>query len=134
MVAFVRGNRGQSVVEFALILPLLLAILFGITEFGRAWMTSNLLTSAAREGARLAVVTEPDVGRVKERVKLVCLAGGLTVSDDDITVAKPNPADPEHRVAVTVRTNFQVFSGSLLKPFQGSIPLRATSVMRHESL
>ena len=42
--------------------------MFGITEFGRAWLTMNVLTSAAREGARLAVVTAPDEARVIDRV------------------------------------------------------------------
>jgi Flp pilus assembly protein TadG len=109
-------------------------ILFGITEFGRAWMTSNILTSAAREGARLAVVTAPDVDRVKTRVKTVCAAAGILVGDGDITVTGPNPADPDRRVTVSVRSNFEVLSGTVLKPFSGSIPLRATSVMRHESI
>jgi Flp pilus assembly protein TadG len=137
MVSLVRGNRGQSVVEFALVLPLLLLILFGITEFGRAWMTANILTSAAREGARLAVVTEPGatyVSLVQTRVTEVCAAAGVKVGPGDITVSGPYPNDPQRRVAVTVRANFQVLSGDLLGSFSGTIPLRATSVMRHETL
>ena len=52
--------RGQSVLELALILPILLMLVFGIAEFGRAWMTLNVLTGAVREGARIASVT-PDI-------------------------------------------------------------------------
>ena len=77
MVSLIRGNRGQSVIEFALVLPLLLLVLFGITEFGRCWMTQNILTSAAREGARLAIVTAPDVGAVTTRVNEVLTAAGM---------------------------------------------------------
>jgi Flp pilus assembly protein TadG len=132
MVSLVRGNRGQSVVEFALVLPLLLLILFGITEFGRAWMTANILTSAAREGARLAVVTGPDVALVQTRVTQVCTAAGVTPAS--ITVSGPDPADPERRVTVTVQVDFQVLAGDILGDFNGTIPLRATSVMRHETL
>jgi hypothetical protein len=40
---------------------ILLLVVFGITEFGRAFLTLNILNTAAREGARLAVVTAPDV-------------------------------------------------------------------------
>jgi Flp pilus assembly protein TadG len=80
MISFIRQKRGQSVVELALVLPLLLLVLFGITEFGRAWMTQNVLTSAAREGARLAVVTAPDVGLVTARVTA---NGELQLSDTD---------------------------------------------------
>lgn len=54
------GVRGQSVLELALILPILLMLVFGIAEFGRAWMTLNVLTGAVREGARIASVT-PDI-------------------------------------------------------------------------
>jgi len=107
-------------------------ILFGITEFGRAWMTANILTSAAREGARLAVVTGPDVALVQARVTEVCTAAGVTPAS--ITVSGPDPTDPERRVTVTVQTDFQVLAGDILGDFNGTIPLRATSVMRHETL
>jgi Flp pilus assembly protein TadG len=132
MVSLIRGNRGQSVVEFALVLPLLLLILFGITEFGRAWMTVNILTSSAREGARLAVVTAPDVPAVVAKVNEVCAAAGVTPTS--ITVTGPDPADPDRRITVTVQTDFQVLAGNILGPFNGTIPLRGTSVMRHEAL
>lgn len=132
MVSLIRGNRGQSVVEFALVLPLLLAILFGITEFGRAWMTANLLTSAAREGCRLAVVTGPDVAAVTARVSEVCTAAGVTPTA--VTVTGPDPSDPARRVRVTVQADFVVIPGTVLGAFSGTIPLSATSIMRHESL
>jgi Flp pilus assembly protein TadG len=132
MVSFIRRNHGQSVVEFALVLPLLLLLVFGITEFGRAWLTQNVLTSAAREGARLAVVTGPDVPLVTSRVTAVCNAAGITPTA--ITVTPPAPFDPERRTTVTVQANFQVLTGTLLGPFSGLIPLSATSTMRHETL
>ena len=52
------GNgRGQSLVEFALVLPLLLVVAFIITEFGRALWIKNALTSAAGVAARAAIVS-----------------------------------------------------------------------------
>jgi Flp pilus assembly protein TadG len=132
MVFFIRGNRGQSVIEFALVLPILLLVVFGITEFSRAWMTVNILTQAAREGARLAVVTAPDTDLVTARVNEVCNAAGVTPTG--ITVVPPSPADPERRVTVTVQADFQVIPGTILGTFSGTIPLSATSVMRHESM
>jgi Flp pilus assembly protein TadG len=54
---FVRDSRGQSLVEFALILPMMLVVMFMITEFGRAIFQFNVLTQATREGARAAVVS-----------------------------------------------------------------------------
>ncbi len=49
-------ESGQSLVEFAIVLPILLALLVGIFEFGVAWNRKQVLTNAAREGARRAVV------------------------------------------------------------------------------
>lgn len=51
-----RRDSGQSLVEFAIVLPILLALLVGIFEFGVAWNRKQVLTNAAREGARLAVL------------------------------------------------------------------------------
>lgn len=122
-------------IEFALILPLILVILFGITEFGRAWMTINLLTSAAREGARIAVVTAPDVAAVTQRVNYVCSSAGITPTSITCTCVGP---DSDRRVTVTVRADFEIIPGTILEFFggglSGTIPLRATTVMRHESL
>jgi hypothetical protein len=127
-----RGNRGSAVIEFALVLPLLLLVCFGVTEFGRAWMTMNILTSAAREGVRLAVVTAPDIPAVQQRVQDVCSAAGVVPSA--ITIVPPDPADPNRRVSVTVETEFEVIPGKFLGTFSGTIPLHTTSIMRHEAL
>ena len=51
------NSAGQALVEMAIILPLLLLLVIGIFEFGRAMYTKNTLTHAARAGARTAVVT-----------------------------------------------------------------------------
>src|SRR5512135_2658611 len=53
------NNKGQNLVEFALVVPLLLLLVIGIAEFGRAWMTKNILTGAAREAVRLLAVPPP---------------------------------------------------------------------------
>lgn len=55
MKAFIR-DRGQDIVEFALLAPLLFLLLFGIIEFGVAVFRYNTLSNAVREGARAAVV------------------------------------------------------------------------------
>ena len=51
-----RGSRGQSAVEFALVLPLLFLLIFGIVDFGRAMFYQNEITNATREGARIAIL------------------------------------------------------------------------------
>jgi Flp pilus assembly protein TadG len=136
MVSLIRGNRGQSVVEFALVLPVLLLVLFGITELGRAVMVKNVLTSAAREGARLAIVTDPDKDAVKARVESVCRAAGIT----DTTVKITNPDENTGQIEVTVQSQFVLIPGSKIfnyfggDSFPGTLTIGATSVMRHEAL
>jgi Flp pilus assembly pilin Flp len=59
-----RREDGAAAVEFALLLPLLVLLLFGIIEFGFAFSTRIQATNAAREAARLAVVGVDDWGNV----------------------------------------------------------------------
>ncbi|MGH2749424.1 MAG: TadE/TadG family type IV pilus assembly protein [Actinomycetota bacterium] len=61
-----RDESGAAAVEFALILGLLLTVLFAIVQFGLYYSEVVVLTGAAREGARVAAVREPD--EVEERV------------------------------------------------------------------
>jgi Flp pilus assembly protein TadG len=51
------GQRGQALVEMALVVVLFVALTMGVIEFGRAWMIGNMITHAARDGARAAAVT-----------------------------------------------------------------------------
>lgn len=135
--ALIRGNRGNAVLEMALIMPLLLFLCFGITEFGRAWTTVSVITSAAREGARLAVVTAPDIPAVEARVREVCDAAGVDPSA--IVVTPPDPNDAQRRVTVRVETQFEFIPVRMLNFFQAGrfnqfITLSRETVMRHEGL
>jgi Flp pilus assembly protein TadG len=49
-------TRGQALLEFALILPILLLLVLGIVEFGRIWNINQMVSDTTREGARRAVV------------------------------------------------------------------------------
>jgi Flp pilus assembly protein TadG len=53
-----RNERGQSLVETALVLPILLVILMGIFDFGRAIFAYNAVSNSAREAARVAIVNQ----------------------------------------------------------------------------
>ena len=133
----IRGNRGNAVVEFAFVLPLLLMVCFGITEFGRAWTTKSIITAAAREGVRLAAVTAPDVARVTQRVQDLCDAGRVVPTA--IVVTPPDPNNPNRTVSVRVDTNFVIIPGRRIfeffgGTFTGAIPLTTTSIMRHEGV
>lgn len=62
------SDRGAGLAEFALVLPVLLIILFGIIEFGLAWSRSQAVTAAAREGGRLASLSSTTTADVSTRV------------------------------------------------------------------
>lgn len=85
-----RGERGQSLVEFALTLPMLLVVMFMITEFGRALYQYNVMAQATREGARVAVVNSeanaPTAG--EDRMTAFLNSLGIDFADDlDLNVA-----------------------------------------------
>lgn len=74
------GCRGAALVETALILPVSMALLFGVLEGGHALFDYNLLTHAAREGARLAAVTpslKSDDPVVVDRIRKILASGGM---------------------------------------------------------
>jgi TadE-like protein len=71
------SERGAALLEAAVTIPLLLLIAVGIFEFGRAYQTWQILTNAAREGARIAVLPDPTPGVVEQRVKDYMKAGQL---------------------------------------------------------
>lgn len=57
-----RRDRGQSLVEFALVFPLFMLIIFGIVDAGRLIYTYNTVANAARDGARVAIVNQSTSG------------------------------------------------------------------------
>jgi uncharacterized protein (UPF0333 family) len=126
---FSKDKDGQVIVEFAILLPILLLLIFGITEFGRAIMVKNILHTASREGARLAVIASADSLSVDGRVREVLNAANV-VPKEIIIQYFPNP--PDRKVEVTVTSDFEVLSGGVLDPFLGVIELRGKTVMRLE--
>jgi Flp pilus assembly protein TadG len=59
MKRVLRGESGQAMVEFALVMPFLLMLVIAVFEFARAWNVYHAVTDAARLGARSAVVADP---------------------------------------------------------------------------
>jgi len=74
---FRRNERGAALLEVALTMPLMLFIAIGIVEFGRAYQTWQVLTNAAREGARIAVLPGTDDASVTTRVRSYMTDGQL---------------------------------------------------------
>lgn len=123
-----KNKEGQTIIEFALLLPILLMVLFGIIEFGRAMTVINLLNTASREGARLAVpasFSESDTLSVMARVEQILDAANIDAKEIKIEFSRA-----EENVKVTVTTDFEVLTGGILDPFMGVIPLKGTTVTR----
>src|SRR5207249_2842462 len=72
-----KSARGTALLETAFVLPLVLLISVAIFEFGRAYETMQVLTNAAREGARVAVLPNQQPDAVQTRVKNYMALGGL---------------------------------------------------------
>ena len=72
------GEKGASLVEFAVVLPLLILLVFGIMESGWLFAQQVEIRNAAREGARLAVVDFPDPGDSTQIIAETCSRATLS--------------------------------------------------------
>jgi len=128
------GDRGAAAVEFALLLPLLLLLVFGIIDFGRAINAQITLTQAARTGARLAALGEPNVVSATQAA-----ATGLSPVTVSVTPC-PSGATQTSQAVVTVSYSFSFVTpvGAIAGFFGGSgfgspITLTATGDMPCET-
>ena len=101
----IRSQQGQTMTEFALVLPVLALILFAVIQFGIVFNNYITLTDATRAGARKAAVSRQDANRNSDVVTAVrSSASGLTASKlsvppptstwnsgDDVTVTASYP-------------------------------------------
>lgn len=137
-------RRGAVLVEMALTLPLFFMVVLGIVEFGRAMMVSQLLTNAAREGARLAILSgnsNEDVSTaVTEFLELAAnISPGDVTVEIDVTPAtgNPNPGDEVSNAqsrdlcSITVRVPFDEVS-YIKADYLAGRSLMGTCAMRHE--
>ena len=140
-----RGAGGQSLVEFALVFPIIILLIMGFAEIGRAVFSFNTIANAARQGARVAAVhqlvdvTECDESRPIEdpyephwsiRGCAILAAKSIGVTTSNVSVAYSAPAgttldcDPTLHVgciaSVTVSYDFTLttpFVSRLIGPF-----------------
>jgi Flp pilus assembly protein TadG len=123
------GNeKGQSLVEFALVVPLLLILVLGIEEFGRAWMAKNILTGAAREAVRILAVPPGSI-TPQARADNVLRSAGITTA----SIAVADPPGAFAAVSVTIAYDFPVlFAGFIPGLDNATIPLSSTTTLRRE--
>lgn len=138
-----RDQRGTSTLEFIIVLPTLLVVLFLIVELSRAWLTLNIVTTAAREGARVGVVTPTPnsaiVAAATDRTLQILASanlsssGGCTTPCQGVNVTcTTDPCEPNSQVQVDVTVTFETLI-PLIQPMLASLTtIGQTAIMRYE--
>lgn len=139
MKSLARCRKGQALVEFALVLPLLMLLILGIVEFGRAWNAKQILTDAAREGARLSVVGDPtitDTSQVNPSIRTIIALAGLDSSTVTISYPDGFKTGTGNVTSVMVSLPFQFVVlhrlVQLVTSSNGTMVLSTTARMRNE--
>lgn len=139
-----KQRRGAALVEAALVLPVFVGVTLGIVEFGRAMMIGQLVTNAAREGARLAIIEGSTNSDVEATVRnFLQQSAGASAANVGITITiaqatgNPNPGgslESSHsKDVVTVRVEVPFSSVSFVKgSFLEGKKLVGQSTMLHE--
>jgi len=137
-----RNERGNALIETAFTVPIILLVAVGIFEFGRAYQTQQVLTNAAREGARVAVIEGTTDADVRTRVRDYVTRGGLTtLTDGQIVVQRTVPLTGSS-TASSVEINYP-FQFMVLNPVVrlvaptdtttgAPITMKAATLMRNE--
>lgn len=134
-----RGESGSMAVEFAMVLPIFLLLLFAAYELGIFLHDQQVITNASREAARLGIIMQiPRITQteIEQRVidfsatlligaNLNCVAGGAC---PDVTVNNPAGASGT-QLSVTVSTPFQFRLLSAFSTFLPNLPVEARTIM-----
>jgi Flp pilus assembly protein TadG len=124
LLASASSERGQDLVEFALILPLLLVLTLGIIDLGRVVFSYNTIANAAREGARWGIVSHgtlaADVAKLNDTTTspVVALVSGLACSGGPKIIATKDLTSKI--VLVKVGCDVKLITGALVEPFAGT--------------
>lgn len=125
-IAMARPRRGQSMVETALILPILLLVVFIVFDLGRVVFLKAQLENAVREGARVGLVSEPfSEAAVRDRVQAQTGLGNATVN-------ATCSGSCDFGATVTVRASLPVTLAAGLVPALPSPNLSAAASVRIE--
>jgi len=135
------GERGAQIIEAALVLPLLLLVVLGILDFGVLFWRFESVTNAAREGARVAILSGYTATDVEDRVEQYLDDAGLSGTTAVTTVVAPVGV-PVGGACITLTGATVSYPhdfflvGALVGYFGGtsltSTSLNATSMMRYE--
>ncbi len=122
-----KNQKGQMLVEVALVLPILFVLLFGTIQFGVIYYGNINLTTAVREGARMASVGEPDEAVIYKINSLVDANPFMDVSNIEIS---PTQRDINDEVIVKGDASINIFVPFLNKAIGDTFDIsRSTSMI-----
>lgn len=124
-------RRGAVAVELAVVSPVMLAMVFGIIEFGWLFTVRHTMVNAAREGARIGVLQGVTVGDIEDRVREYLEPMGLA-GKANIDVTEATLADPTVTVVVSVPQEEVSLVGNFFGFTQGTV--EGTASMRKEGV
>lgn len=138
------GEEAAQLVEFALVLPMLLLVVLGIGEFGFIFQRYEVVTNAAREGARMAVLPGYTTADVDARVRVYVTQGkvpttatnpNVAVTDVTIPVGAGLPPINAKRVTVTYTHSYTLLPkiATWFGATYTTVPLKAVAEMRKEA-
>ncbi len=127
-------RRGAAVVEFAIVAPVLLLLVFGMIEYGRLIMVQQVLTNATREGARRAVLDGATTSAVTSVVTDYLSTSHISGAVITVTPNPPSNAAFGEPVTVSAQVSFSEVSWLPTPMFLSGKTMSATTVMRRETL
>jgi Flp pilus assembly protein TadG len=132
---YLKREDGAALVEFALLLPLLMMILFGIIEFGLVLYNQEVITNASREGARYGIVIgspRPTAGQIQGVVNTYLTNAGLDSGNATVSVAGAQGASgSDLTVSVAYPYNFLVLPNFAVG-LDNTLILSAATLMKLE--
>ena len=137
-----RSQKGAALIEAAITIPIILLICVGIFEFGRAYQTWQVLTNAAREGARVAILNGTTDADVTSRVRDYMQGGALpNYASATVTIDRSVPltgADTASSVQINYPFQFIVLQPVVRLVVRNAttgapITMRSSALMRNES-
>jgi Flp pilus assembly protein TadG len=131
-----RNQRGAALIETAITIPLVLLVSVSIFEFGRAYQTWQVLTNAAREGARQAVLYDQTDAAVTTTVRNYLTGGQLpNAASASIQVVRNVPFGAKTASRITVNYPFQfMVIGPVARLVRGTSKLGAPLTMQSSAL
>ena len=108
-----KRRRGQALVEFALVAPLMLLLILAVIEFSRAWNVYQTLSDAARQGARTSTLARPTitVDTIVAESNSILWSAGIDTIRAVTTVSGRNVVNGNSTVVITYPYTLRFISG-----------------------